>query len=474
MAVERVNVLDDWLHKYTTDTTLNDVHSASTSNLVWNAVASYQMGVWCKTSDGVYDQVFRLAMKFSTSLSDPTAGFLNLHMANVATNMVTPSAGLALVGMSSESDPSAVGDFGEFLYTPLASPIKLDGVADGQAYHLLRFQLNAAGLAYFATAGTKYIGIIHEWDRASSDGGGWENGHSEYTSIYCDSATFDNANAELFLTNDPTTTVQLTGTKAAALFTDAVDKMFQVSAGADAAAVIPSSTAEISVREYGANASVTLRSILGFDLTAYAGMTAVYAELGYRCAQAGGANAADQMRFYTIKRAIVEAEMTGQVYKSGSAWTNVQTFDREANPFTITGPTADLVSAHVGRQYAASDTHAQMLTDINLVLAGTDEYPANRWNVGIFNDINNDIYQKVANQNHADHSYDSPYLILGLTAAPSVLTKTVSMDARIVSQTTKVVAFDASIIAAGGFGSVGSNQNNIGLAPGRLISPFRI
>ena len=473
MAVERVNVLDEWLHKYTSDASLATAHTATDSNIQWNNITTAQVGVWSKNSSDVYDQIFRLALKFSTSLAAPTAGWLHMHFrVNNAQTFVTPPPGLVLVGMSSAGDPSAAGAFDEFLFTALSGVVTLEGAQDGAGYNLVRFQLNAAGLAYFATAGTKYIGIIHEWDRAGSDSGGWEDTKTDYGTLCLTDAAQPQADPVLFLTDDPTTAVCLGDAKAAAVMPDTLDKMFQVSAGANNAAAIADSVAAIQVREYGENDTITLRSLFCFDLTAYAGMTAVYAEIGYRATQAGGDNLADQMRLYTIKKAIVEAEMTGQVYKSGSAWTDVQTFDREANPFSMVEPF--LANGKIGRQQVASDTYAQMLTDINLVLAGTDEFPANRWNVGLFNDINNNRYQAVANINHASHSYDSPYLVLGLTAAPSVLTKTLSMDARIVSQTTKVVAFDASIKAAGGFGSVGSNQNNIGLAPGRLISPFRI
>lgn len=407
----------NWAARITTNRTMAAAQALGTCDTVWTGTGSQEVGLaW--DAAGNLDYMYRGVYKFESLAAAPTGGYLELFMeGNPSDTHTGGSPGLVLVGTTLSGVPTT-SDWQKCISsTALSGKVRLDGNRNTGGQFSCRFQLNAAGLTYLAAGGTQYLAVVHDWDRSATDG--YEASKVCMVALSNESHAWTERRPRLVLM-DEVEEIAALAVSESDIYELSVDAATFSAAGADAAAQIADTTDFIQVREYGANPAVTLRILMSFNLTAYAGKECIFAELGYHGYQLGGDNVADQMNFSVVKVPMNHTTLTGQIYDTGKAWTNVQTFDREATLYPVA---AGLVNGRSGPQHVlgAGIVNPDLLTQINNVLDGTDKYPADTLNILISNDINNNRYQKIGNPDHATLiSYGQPYLILGLTTPAAV------------------------------------------------------
>jgi hypothetical protein len=392
--------------------------------------STVNVGIKCDGTENYFNYIYRFVFEFTTTMTDPEDGFIELWGAN-PTNTPNPP-----------TNPSSGGydfQFGLFKTTFSALPTNTTGVmedakwfgtqmaelvdvttdgSDGVA--LYRFRLTEAGLAEIAAGGTFYWAMLSLGDRYGDPF--WSNGAAYYNTL----VGGNDANRTPYMRHN------------IHLFKGHEDlKIFSPQQGTthpsdDADCTVTSICADMSQSGTNYNSLDQMRAekvgdgtVAGDSKTVYIfdfsaanlSGTLAYAKFMFMAYADDAAESAGNLQVGFNKVGYVPAEADGDEYASGQTYTSQATWDAIEFADTETYKVAD---NYAGRYYpqgkfveAYSGKNESWLAELQKVVDGDDGYTTGKAQFVIYNSTATANLMAIINGTVADQKMSGPYLILG-------------------------------------------------------------
>jgi len=297
----------------------------------------------------------------------------------------------------------------------LSNEVNFNELTPGYGTNNYRFYLNQAGLDFFATAGTKYLGILHvsDIDSASFE---WLSNQNNYMNIGY-SYPYSNepsVHPKLHLFSD----IQELSTLVP---TSCTRSCWEEDGQVESTGVYSWHTAGsnfgVQAQYVIEGGSPTTIAFWRYDLSQHTGKTCVYARIGVMSYPDTTPPSVLRWQAGIVRKQLDFDTLDYNYYSASLPWTDFLTGDADGlSPLLDYDDGLGTLYYRCVRYVEATGSHS-WLTYINNVLDGTDQYPANKLTfcfstsgsvadeLGIYNGV------------HSTDAYAGPFLTLGFSSS---------------------------------------------------------